>query len=174
MVLRGSFGSPVLRVRCGRCCVGMRLHPFVPLLAALALASCGGGSGSDSAGPTTTSPDRDAARLRLEECMRDHGVDVESGKPIQGRNGELDEAMKACERFRDEAFGELSDEDRQELQDQVTELTQCLRDHGVDAPDVKVGDGGATFRMRARPDDADTKEAMEACRDKMPRRGEPR
>jgi hypothetical protein len=152
----------------------MRLHPFVPLLAALALASCGGGSGSDSAGPTTTSPDRDAARLRLEECMRDHGVDVESGKPIQGRKGELDEAMKACERFRDEAFGELSDEDRQELQDQVTELTQCLRDHGVDAPDVKIGDAGVTFRMRARPDDADTKEAMEACRDKMPRRGEPR
>lgn len=152
----------------------MRLHPFVLLLAALALASCGGGTGSESSGSSTTSSDRDAARLRLEECMRDHGVDVQPGKPIQGRRGDLDEAMKACDKFREQAFGELSEEDEQELQDQVTELTQCLRDHGVDAPDVKVGDGGATFRMRARPDDPDTKEAMEACRDEMPRRGEPR
>jgi hypothetical protein len=44
--------------------------------------------------------------------------------------------MEACEEFRDDAFGDVTEEDRQELEDAFTKFSQCMRDEGVDVPDA--------------------------------------
>lgn len=152
----------------------MRLHLLAVLAAALTLAACGGSDdpSSGGAGTTTTAAaetDRDAARVRLQECLRENGVDLGQGIPNAG-NERLEKALEACDRYRQEAFADLSDEDRQELQDQLTELTQCLRDQGVDVPDIQLDSGPGVLGQFDR-NDPELQEALDACRDELPEPG---
>jgi hypothetical protein len=145
----------------------MRLHLLAALAAALTLASCGG-SDAGPAGSTTSDADRDAARVRLQECLREQGVEVGQGQPPQAGSEKFQEAMEACQEYRRDAFGDLDDADRQELQDQLTELTQCLRDQGLDVPDVQLGQGAGGAGRGLDRDDPDVQAAMQACRDEIP------
>jgi hypothetical protein len=153
----------------------MRLHLLAVLAAALTLAACGGSDdpSSGGAGTTTTTAaaeaDQDAARVRLQECLRENGVDLGKGIPSVDQE-QLEKALEACDRHRQEAFADLSDEDRQELQDQLTELTQCLRDQGVDVPDIQLDSGPGVLGQFDR-NDPELQEALDACRDTLPERG---
>ena len=148
----------------------MRPHLLAVLAAALTLAACGGSdTSSGGAAATTSTADQDASRVRLQECLREHGVELgpDAGDLDQEK---VNEALEACDRYRQEAFGDLSDEERQELQDQATELTQCLRDQGLDVPDIRVGSGvGALLELDR--DDPEVQEAFDACRDQLPELG---
>jgi hypothetical protein len=141
----------------------MRPHLLLVPLLALALASCGGSDTPSSSGPSEA--DADAARVRLQECLREQGIDAGDGGVRTAPQDELDEAMEACDAERQAAFGDLDDADRQELQDQVTRLTQCMRDQGVDVPDIEVGQGAFG---QIDPDDPDVQAALDACRDEVP------
>ena len=161
-------------------------------LSALSLAACGG-SDSDSATAASGSSsgsdanERDAARVRLTECLRENGVDVpdpgQRGGPGQGGGRpdfdreELQEALEGpCKEFRDDAFGDISEEDRQEFQDAFQAFAQCMRDNGVDLPDPGQGGGPGAGGPPGRGggidmDDPDVQAAQEKCRDKLPQGG---
>jgi hypothetical protein len=154
----------------------------------LAVAACGetdsAGSDGSSGGTSGSSNDQDAARVRLQECLREQGIDLPEGGPGQGGGGgggqpdidrdELQQAMEACDEFRDDAFGDITEEDRQEMQDAFAKFSQCMRDEGIDVPDVEPGGGsgppgggGNQFDM----DDPDVQAAIEQCQDELPQGG---
>ena len=173
----------------------MRLHSLLPrvgsflVLAActLAVASCGGSDsaaseGSGAAGGSGSSNEQDAARVRLQECLQDQGIDVPDGGPGQGGGGgggqpdidrdKLQEAMEACDEFRDEAFGDITEEDRQEFQDAFAKFSQCMGDEGIDIPDIGAGGGGPPGGGdQLDMDDPDVQAALEKCQDELPQGG---
>lgn len=147
----------------------------------LAVGACGGSESEGSSATDATassSNDRDAARVRLQECLRENGIDV----PDQGGAGpgglagqdidqaELDAAMEACDEYRQNAFGDITDEDLQEAQDAFTRFSQCMRDEGIDVPDVEFGGGGppAGGLRQLDQDDPDVQAAREKCQDELP------
>jgi hypothetical protein len=139
-------------------------HAFAVLAVCGALAACGG-----SSEPPDSSPDgdQDAARVRLTQCLREQGVDVPdnpgAGDVAAIDRDKLREAMNGpCSRYQSEAFGNLSDEDRQELQDRFQKFAQCMRDNGVDVPDITSGGG------RIDQDDPDVQAASERCQSALP------
>lgn len=161
------------------------LRAFTPLLASLALglSGCGGG---DSAKTTTSSgDDSDAGRVKLTQCLRDNGVDVPDnpGSAGPGAGGaqnidrdKLQAAMQGpCKKYQTGAFGNLSDEDRQEMQDAFQKFSQCMRDEGVDVPDVNPGSGGGppAGGNQIDQDDPKVQQAMKACQSELPQGGRP-
>ena len=153
----------------------------------IALAGCGGASGaaSDSA---SAEDKREAARLKLSQCLREQGVEVPDGPrrgtgsgPVRVRLTEADRkkleaAMQGpCKSYQAAAFGNITPEQREEFRDAMTKFAACMRQHGVDLPDPPAdgGERAAPAGGARRIDDSDpkTKAAMTACRDKLPRNG---
>lgn len=153
-------------------------------LSALALGACGGAADSAAAGDTAA--ERDAARLKLTQCLRDNGVDLPDNRG-QGAGGgagttrpsaadreKVREAMNgACKAQREAAFGDITEADRQERQDQFQQFAQCMRDNGVDLPDRTIGGAGGppTGGTRIDRDDPDVQAAQKTCQDKRPQGG---
>jgi hypothetical protein len=141
-------------------------------------------SGDGSTTPRQTEQDPQEAALAWATCMREHGVDVpdpqvdEDGR-VQIRPGsggavprrdstKFREAMEACgSPFGDAGPPQLSDEEREQLQESLLEFAQCMREHGIDMPDPEFSGGGGLFRVGpgggVDPDDPDFQEAQEAC-----------
>jgi hypothetical protein len=154
----------------------------IPALAAtaLALAACGDAGGDGTA--TTSAADRDAARLRFEQCMRRNGVDLgpttsrASGSGAATRIDRDSAAVRAatqkCAKYRTAAFGEITDEQRQEFRDAFAKFSSCMRKQGVDVPAPPAaggGSGGAGAIVRQRIDSSPkSRAAMEACRKNLP------
>jgi hypothetical protein len=166
-------------------------------LCALLLASCGSGSTASSAGGGDQ-PDDEAA-LEFAQCMREHGVDVpdpqpgegpitfgstrgpgegkgpttESAGPLSDPQGR--EAFEACQDKLGDAAPDISEEERQEMQDAALRFAQCMREHGVDMPDPQFQDGpggGILMRLDAGNVDTDSpvfQQAQEACQDELPK-----
>lgn len=129
----------------------------------------GGGGGEN---PRDSEEFQDAA-LEYAECMREHGIDMpdpefdgEGGVAINagpdggggpGGEGGHDEeefqaADEACQPIMEEAAPEmqLDPEEQAEMQDQLLEVAQCMRDRGHDMPDPEVDDSGRVT-MQAGP-----------------------
>ena len=164
--------------------------PFVAVAACtLLVAACGGSDGAESeassstGGASSASNEQDAARVRLQECLREQGVDLPAGGPGGGDDGggeppdidrdELQEAMEACAEFRDEAFGDIDEQDRQEFQDAFAKFSQCMRDEGIDVPEMTPGEGGGPGGggEQLDRDDPDVQAAIEQCQDELPQGG---
>jgi len=154
----------------------------IPALAAtaLTLAACGDAGGDDTA--TTSAADRDAARIRFEQCMRRNGVDLApstsrgsgsgAATRVDGDSAAVRAATQKCDKYRKAAFGELTDEQRQEFSDAFAKFSSCMRKQGVEIPAPPAaggagGGGGAVVRRRI---DASPKAraAMDACRKNLP------
>jgi hypothetical protein len=127
----------------------------------------GGGTGGDATATTTSPEEREEAMLDWAACMREHGLDVPDPQVdadgrtsiIVGREaGDDDDSdgtrsappdRAAFEAAQEEcgdppAFGgELSEEDRKEMQERALEFAACMRDNGAeDFPDPDFsGDG---------------------------------
>ena len=159
----------------------------IPALAATALmlASCGGGAQDPTA--TTSAADREAARIRFQQCLRQNGVDVApttsqgggaSGPSTrtEGDSDKMREAVRACDKYRKDAFGELTPEQRQEFQDAFAKFSSCMRKEGVEVPAPPAAGGGSggrgaivRQRIEASPK---ARAAMEACRENLPQGSE--
>ena len=165
-----------------------RFSSFLAIgLAAAVFVACG--SDSDSSDSTNGSSgsssseenDQDAAQVRLRQCLRENGVDVPDN-PGQGGGGggapenfdreKLQEALDGpCKEYQTGAFGNISEEDRQEFQDSFQKFAQCMRDQGIDVPDMTAGEGPpAGGGGELDPDDPDVQAATEQCRDELPQR----
>ena len=159
------------------------------LVAAVVAAGCGPASGAGTDADAASAEDkREAARLKLSQCLREQGVEVPDG-PRSGSGGgpvrvqlkaadrkKLEAAMQGpCRKYQAAAFGNLTAEQREEFRDAFTRFAACMRQHGVDLPDPPA-DGAeraapAAGARRIDDDDPKTKAAMTACRDKLPRNG---
>jgi hypothetical protein len=142
----------------------------VLLLGAVALvAGCGG---SEDAAGTQSQEDnaRDTARTKLEQCLRDNGVDPPGGgagitQLSEAEREKFQEAIDGpCAEYREDAIGDLSPEEEQELQDARVRFQDCMRDEGIDVP--SPGSGGGLAQID--PDDPDVQAAMEKCQAELP------
>lgn len=151
-------------------------------LCAAALAACGGAEAESSSGAPSTSDssgsgDEDAGRVRLQQCLRENGVDVPDNPGQGGGRANIDseklqEALEGpCKEFQSEGFGNLSEEDRQEMQDRFQEFSQCMRDEGVEVPDITAGGGPPGGGEQLDQDDPDVQAAMEKCQGELPQGG---
>ena len=145
---------------------------------ALVIAACGDDAESGTAGSggsaAETSNDRDTAQVRLQECLRENGLDIPSGggTPDPGAFEDIDqdqlqEALDACEDLQQEAFGEAG-VDQSEIEDQLAQFTQCMRDDGIDVPDIRPGEGPGAGGAEIDQDDPEVRAALEQCQDRLP------
>jgi hypothetical protein len=146
---------------------------------------------TDSSGDSNTSEaDREQALLDYAQCMRDHGIDMEDpqmsteeggGVLIQQGDSGVDpesdkfqEADEACRPILDDAMGEVEvdPEQQAEMQEQLLEFAQCMRDHGIDMQDPTFGEDGRVEIQAKAPsgggggdprDDDDFQAAQEEC-----------
>jgi hypothetical protein len=165
-------------------------HPYAPLGRLVAvLAICGSLAACGSSGEAESSPgsssgsssssqsgDEDAGRVRLTQCLRENGVEVPDNPAAGVAAGDIDaDELQAalngpCKQFQDEAFGSISEEDRQEMQDRFQKFAQCMRDNGVDVPDI-TGGGPPAGGGGIDQDDPDVQAASEKCQDELPQGG---
>ena len=160
--------------------------------------SAGTSGGDDAAAPV----DDEQAAMDFAACMRDEGVD-DFPDPTVGADGSVDfgvgpgaggdgggadggafgdpdfqTAAEACMPLLEGASFLPDDADMTELEDNLLELAQCLRDQGLDVDDPDLGDlggqgdGGAPpaeganpFGAEFDPDDPAVAAAIEACQD---------
>jgi hypothetical protein len=171
--------------------------------AALALGACG--SSDDGGSPKGGSSRQDKAfegALKFSKCMRDHGVDFpdpqrvgSGGIKITGRNinpndPKTKSAQTACQKYMQIGGGETVDPARRaKLQESALNFARCMREHGVNMPDPKLGKGGLTFQAGpgsgggnsgpgkglggANPESPKFKAANEACSHFLGDRGGP-
>jgi hypothetical protein len=113
------------------------------------------GSGSGSDNPRSNEEFQDAA-LEYAQCMREHGVDMPDPE-FEGEGGvlmrmpegadrdEVEAAQEECQPIMDEAVPEgepMDPEEQAEMQDQLLEVAQCMRERGHDVPDPEVDENG--------------------------------
>ena len=164
------------------------------VLAAMALAGCGGSAGADrnvatagsDRGTATTvkKKDRQQSALEFARCMREHGIDIPD--PQTGEDGLVkigpapgagpseatpidEEADKACRHLLGEGLedgGHITADPKE--QERALEFAQCMRERGVDMPDPDFNGGGIGFRIDGGqgldPSSPTFKEAQDACR----------
>jgi hypothetical protein len=146
------------------------IRPVV-LLAALALAvpavGCGGSDDADPAASQSQEDNaQDTARAKLEQCLRDQGVErpEQPGQLSEAQADEFREAIEGpCREYREDAIGDLSPEEQQEFQDALVKWQACMRDQGIDIPD---GAPGQTSQFD--PEDPDFQAAAEQCEGILP------
>jgi hypothetical protein len=156
----------------------------VPLLL-LALTACGSdatdtGVASANNARTTPSPtktlDVEDAMLKFAQCMRQHGVNIPDpvkGKPsrigIDGGPGSTgDKAVKACQKYM-QGGGNASRAADPKIFDQLVKFAQCMREHGIDMPDPKPGQGIQMLAPKGSKAKADA--ATKACQKLLPGEG---
>jgi hypothetical protein len=121
----------------------------------------GDGSSGSSSTPTSTLSEQDQM-VAFARCMRQHGVAMKdptpdahgnfritigSGGPgkakrTQGPDQKTQKALQACQKLAPGGQQKLSPADKQRLQDAALEFARCMRKHGIEVPDPKIGDGG--------------------------------
>jgi hypothetical protein len=174
--------------------IRMGLLPGLLLVLALALAGCGGGGndgndgvaslgGADKA-TTTTSPaggDFKQQALAYARCMRQHGINMPDPKfDAQGRlaqqnppglgpgDPKFDAAEQACKQYLP-GGGEPEKPDPQ-LQQQMVAYARCMRQHGINLPDPKLGEGiNVDGGKGVNPNDPKFKAADQACQQYVPK-----
>jgi hypothetical protein len=140
----------------------MRLtFTIVAVLAAAALAGCGGAEPATSEAETDNA--QDTARTQLERCLREQGLDPgERGRLDDADRDRFREALEGpCREFREQAFGSRDRSDP-EFQDAVARMEACLREQGIE------GEIGGDTMLEL--DDPETREAFEKCRGELPER----
>ena len=139
---------------------------------------------SDSTTPGDAEQDPQEAALEWARCMREHGVDVpdpevgsggrvtvrrRAGTRIDASNEKFQAAVEECGTPLGNARPQLTEEQREQLQETMLKFAKCMREHGVDMPDPDFSGGGGLFRVGGpgrggvNPDDPDFQKAQEAC-----------
>ncbi len=129
--------------------------------------------------------DPQEAALEWAKCMRENGVDVPDPEVDEnGRVRVMIERRRAADGVRDGTFRkaqeecgtpfgaagppQLSDEEREEMQETLLAFAKCMREHGVDMPDPDFSAGGGRFGFggaRIDPESTTFQKAQEACQE---------
>jgi hypothetical protein len=168
---------------------------LLALALALALGACGGGKGSGVAslgnGKATATTraggggDRRQKALAYARCLRQHGVDMPDPRfDAAGRmamqlpagvgpdDPKFKAADQACKQY---APGGEPDKPDPQLQRQMVAYARCMRQHGINIPDPKPGEGiGVDGDRGVNPQSPKFKAADQACQQYAPKGGEKR
>jgi hypothetical protein len=147
-----------------------------------------GSSDDDSSGGDGDRPSNEEfqdAALEYAQCMREHGVDMpdpefeDGGMTMMLPDGadrdEVEAAEEECHPIMDEVApdaDEIDPEQQAEMQDQLLEVAECMREKGHDMPDPEVDENGrVTFGMgaqageRGEGPDEEFEQDMEDCQE---------
>jgi hypothetical protein len=156
------------------------------------LTACGSSGSSGTAASDSNA--RDTARLKLQQCLRDNGVNIPA--PGQGQGGagrvlgnaadrqKVQKAMQGpCKKYQSAAFGNITPQQRQEFQDAFVKFSACMRQNGVNIPTPNFngggaggGAGGGTQRRGGglggiNRNDPKVKAALQKCQSSLPNGG---
>ncbi len=138
-------------------------------------------STGESAGEVETAEMTDEEiGLEFAQCMRDQGLDFEDPTvesdgsltftpPEGGVDDAFTDAFDECEPLLDGASFLPGDDQLTEIEDQLLEFAQCLRDEGLDVDDPDLSGGlaraaqGGIFGPDFDPDDPANADAIAAC-----------
>jgi hypothetical protein len=161
----------------------MDMKWFIPLVLAVALVGCG--DDSDDTPPAATgssagSGDGSDRAVQFSECMRENGVpefpDPENGRltlragpgtGLDPNSPEFQAAREACQHLAPQG-GQAGGGNNEQLQRQVLEYAQCMRENGVpEFPDPQVSGGGVriTPGQGVDPNSQQFQQAQQACQD---------
>lgn len=134
-------------------------------------------------GDSDSDGDRDQARQKFEDCLRDNGVDVpKEGGPLRLKMpddvtiGKLRAAHEKCEDLLPEGGRGhfMIKRAPPEVREKLREFADCMRKNGVDVPEP--GDGPGRHELPAPPPGAEggpdldkLQKAERECRDLLPR-----
>jgi hypothetical protein len=133
------------------CTGGMRL--IITVLAAGALAGCGGAAAEAPA--ISDDNAQDTARTKLEQCLREAGVQPPIKRTDPGLRAALD---GPCADDAKAAFGSTNPTEDPAAQDALTKFRACLRGEGLEP------DGPGSLDRS----DPKVQAAIDACRDELP------
>ena len=149
----------------------------------LVLMACGSSdkastsSAASGGGGSSSSDTQDTARVRLQECLRPHGVDLPSGPgsgggPPSAANQQKFQAAIAgpCKKYQAAAFGNFTPAQRQEFQDAFAKFQACMHTQGVDIKAPQPGTMGPGGAGRFNRNDPKVKAAMSKCQNVLPQR----
>jgi hypothetical protein len=151
----------------------------LPVAAALSLAACGE-SGDPAASAADAEAKAETARIRLQQCLRENGLDLPANPGSGGTRIRIDlskarAAMQKCRKFQEAATESITPEQRQEFRDAFAKFAACMRKQGVDIPEPGTGERPA---QGAPPRDAGGRRlgsaspteqaAMKVCQDELP------
>jgi hypothetical protein len=168
------------------------LATAVLLAAVLSLTACGSPGNPNAGLPSGTATNPADRAVAFAQCMRQHGVQVpdpnpqSSGLSIPGNvdQGTLNAAEQACAKYdiKRGASGETPAE-----QDRNLKLAKCLRQHGLNVPDPKPGQGlmigpgtgsgsgagsdGSGSHSQLAPNNGDTQQIMQECEQQVGKGG---
>jgi hypothetical protein len=145
------------------------------VLSVFALTACGSSGGDDGGSANASSTDRDTARLKLQECLRKQGIDVPDQPGVRRLSATERRKTQAalqgpCKKYAQDAFGDMTDEQRQELQDAFAKFAACMRQHGVDMPNITPGQGPPAGGQRLNRNTPKFQAAAKACEKLRPQR----
>jgi len=155
-------------------------------VAAIDTGTSASGSGSGSTTQQQTDEDPQEAALEWARCMRANGVDVPDPqvdgdgrvqirpgargfRPGQGDQSKFQAAVEKCGTPLGNARPQLTEAQREQLQETMLGFAKCMRQHGVDMPDPDFSGGGGLFRIGGPgrrgvdPSDPDFQAAQKAC-----------
>jgi hypothetical protein len=174
-----------------------RWRPYLAALVAvlaltLAIAACGGDKddgvasldGSDrptaTTGPGNSGKDFKQQMLAYARCLRQHGIDIPDPKfdanghmAMQLPSGvgpddpKFKAAEQACKQYAPSGAPEQVDP---QAQQQMLAYARCMRQHGIDIPDPKPGEGiNVDGSKGVNPEDPRFKAADQACQQYQPK-----
>ncbi len=184
------LGTALIAAACGGDEETVDATPEVVILDSGADGESAAATGStDAADGTTTgsgSTDEEQA-LAFAQCMRDNGVDIADPTvdadgsvnlvPPQGTGtAQFDQtaeaAFETCGDLLDGASFLPGDDDMSEIEDQLLEVAQCLRDQGLDVDDPNLsaigpggGGAGGVFGDSFDPLAPENQDAIDSCSD---------
>lgn len=135
---------------------------------------------SDGAGSADAEMTDEEAALEFAQCMRDEGLDfpdptVDADGAVSfdiqpgGATEDLTAGFDTCSELIEGASFLPQQGDINEIEDQLLEFAECMRDEGVDLddPDLSAGfgaaAGGGIFGPNFDPDDPANADAIDAC-----------
>jgi hypothetical protein len=190
----GGRGGPVRPPR-------RRWRPYLAALVAvlalaLAIAACSGGGGDKGDGVASLDDGKATATTRAgnsgkdfkqmalayARCLRQHGIDMPDPKfdaaghmAMQLPSGagpddpKFEAADQACKQYAPSGEPEKVDP---QLQQQMLAYARCMRQHGINIPDPKPGEGiNVDGSKGVNPEDPKYKAADQACQQYMPEGG---
>lgn len=151
----------------------------------LGLAACGGSSSNGPSGELTGQKANEQRMVKFAKCLREHGVNAETGKGPGGKGFNLSikaspgqgpgpggpppafqAAQRACQRFRPAPpFESLSPAEKAKFAQKALEFARCMRSHGVEVPDP--GSSGVLELKNIDPGSAAFEAAQKDCQHLM-------
>jgi hypothetical protein len=123
----------------------------------IVLAACGGSSSNN---PSAASAKQEERQVKFARCLREHGLNVETGTSSSGSAGVVkikggspqvfERAQNACKQYRPSARDtNASPAEKAARLEGALKFARCMRSHGINIPDPTSNGNGISIRIHA-------------------------